>query len=139
MKIICLVVLLTASRAAVIESEKRPEIVLSPIPIPITIQTDIRARNKIEAVDRTRTQTAGTESPSQSHPYMSNGKTQSDSSEVATKSADSCSHSRPKRFLNPFQILGSVHDEGLDRPRIPYVRANFLSFSDEDEDESSYY
>ena len=100
-----------------IDTENRPEFVL----IPDSIET--RARNKIEAVDRVRVRTADTEFP-------------------IPKSAESCSHSRSKRFLNPFQILGSVHDERLDMPRIPYVHSNYFSFNDadaEDDDDGESY
>ena len=40
---------------------------------------------------------------------------------------------RTKRFVNLFQIIGSLYNEGLDRPRIPYVYAPSLNRLYEDE------
>jgi hypothetical protein len=42
---------------------------------------------------------------------------------------------RAKRFVNPIQLMSSIYNEALDRPRLPFVVAPaFNWFSDDDDD-----
>jgi hypothetical protein len=153
MKLIHVVFLAVLSHAAVIDVREEDEPVdgkelehiehdkVDPV------ESGSKARNKIEAMDRTLNKLIAALEVEMKLYEKSLERRLNDVS-IGTPPRRSCdAKNRSKRFLNPFQIFHSVFDEGLDHPNIPYVNSpapalslyNVFGDGEDEEDEIGRY
>ena len=149
MKLIHIVFLAVLSHAAVIDVHEEDKPVDGNEVEPVDhdkadpVISGSKARNKIEAMDRTLNKLI-LAIEEEVKLYEKSLERRPNDVIVGPLPHRSCdAKNRSKRFLNPFQIFHSLFDEGLDNPNIPYVNSpapalslyNVFGDGEDDEDE----